>query len=302
MRAVKIVLSSAVFVILGIAVVVGLGLYNGKPAEPTKVPATTTSSVRTTTTSTLPVHESVFESDVPEQWGLGVPFPELDSEIAQEDLRPVVTKNLKNNLITSKTVNINEHRFIEAWAECTPGERASDFCNIYIGLFDNDAFTLIQKQPLPHHLRAWSSYGVDFENEHMSLYDVNADGRKDLIITYQVTDYPRPAVGSRFEHRIAIFDTYTLQLMWSGTLADGSGADTEKMCYTSLRYFDNGCTNKPNILAVDTCSDMHYCIDNPDAECTKYPVTSPRRLYVWSQSVGAFTQLSPIPETCPDQY
>lgn len=243
------------------------------------IPTSTLSEVSSTsTTSTLPLHPldidrltSVSEFD---------PFG-FDNEAVLSDINKANRDRIDN---PSRILKFSTSTFGIAWSE---SNREKPYIG-YAALIKNPGeqtktkpFTTIKKIKLPTPVVPWSMDGLRVED--MAYADIFGTGTKLWLLTYSITEPPRPDLGSKTHEYILALSPDNATILWNYEIYQASQALVEQTCSADL-YTYSPSTNSPHyIVSIRTCYNEKTCIemDNPpaDADCTPHRTTE---IFTWN--------------------
>lgn len=163
--------------------------------------------------------------------------------ITEEQLHPALVKGSPDGVVFSTALDLGGGVTAVAWSECTRAGCRGSVATLTGGA---EHPKLARKAALVAPAKVFYIDGFSFEPP--AFADLDGDGASEIILHYQASEPPRPALGSLSREYVAIYAPQDLSLIFSHELRR-AGGDTEDACQWSVdrsgdRLILNGQCNK----------------------------------------------------------
>ena len=195
-------------------------------------------------------------------------------ELDEERLHAALVKGNPQSVVFSAALDLGGGTTAIAWSECTKTGCRGSVATLTGGA---DRPKLAKKAALVAPAKVFAYDGFAFEPP--ALADLDGDGAPEIILHYQASEPPRPAVGSMAHEYVAVYAPKDLSLIFSKELRR-AGGDTEESCQWTLRRSGD------HLLASGECN-MRACLDSSPAPADCKPA---RKLSeTWRKAAGQKT-------------
>jgi hypothetical protein len=173
-----------------------------------------------------------------------------------------------------------------AWTECS-----KITCYGYVAIVRHNEFggkfVLEKRVRLRFYNHIWNNDGVSFFDSEFILYDVDQDGKKELLMRYSTTEPPEPAIGSRVNDYVAIFNLPSLNQNWFYRTHTRRSSG-ERACEHSVKLKNN----LTSYLIVEGKCGPLVCLEQSDylenKECSK--IASRKEYYIWLKKLDRYVK------------
>ena len=207
--------------------------------------------------------------------------------VSNEGVLTDISKNTWDRIDSpSRVLQISSSTFGIAWSESNQGKPYIGYAALLRGEvepFHSGPFSVIKKIILPTPFTPSDDEGIKIKN--MAYADIFGTGNKVWLITYSLTESPRPALGSKSHDYILLLSPENLNVLWNYETYQASQALVENTCSVDLYTYPHTTGTTRDIVSARTCYNERTCLDmDPvpsDVDCTPHRTFE---MYTWNPS------------------
>lgn len=169
-------------------------------------------------------------------------------------------------------------QFAVAWPRC-PGDGSS--CQLFAGLATGKTKLRTVRKVLVD--QGWR----DSDIEGSALFDVDRDGKPELLVYSIAMGKSQGAVGSTWERSLAILSLPALKLQGRMSLGSGGAASIHRSCKVTLRRADRLCTGVPQIFETASCQEQ-ICESAPNHDACKSGPSMKTQIHAYDKSADLY--------------